>query len=112
MAPQAYKDEVQPGEEAPAGDENTTDAFLYPPQQKKSKPYMIWFKRAGVCVGVGLLSIVIAFVIALLRMTNFLENAEGILMVTFYYLPLLALVGGLGFFITGLLVYRTDRKSR
>ena len=97
MAPQAYKDEVQPGEEAPAGDENTTDAFLYPPQQKKSKPYMIWFKRAGVCVGVGLLSIVIAFVIALLRMTNFLENAEGILMVTFYYLPLLALVGGLGF---------------
>ena len=71
MAPQAYKDEVQPGEEAPAGDENTTDAFLYPPQQKKSKPYMVWFKRAGVCVGVGLLSIVIAFVIALLWMTNF-----------------------------------------
>ena len=71
--------------------------FYTPPQQKKSKPYMIWFKRAGVCVGVGLLSIVIAFVIALLRMTNFLENAEGILMVTFYYLPLLALVGGLGF---------------
>ena len=108
MAPQAYKDEVQPGEKAPAGDENTTDAFLYPPQQKKSKPYMVWFKRASVCVGVGLLSIVIA----LLWMTNFLENAEGILMVTFYCLPLLALVGGVGFFTTDLLVYHTDRKSR
>ncbi|MGZ3629871.1 MAG: hypothetical protein ACXVDN_19705, partial [Ktedonobacteraceae bacterium] len=60
----------------------------------------------------GLLSIVIAFVIVLLWMTNFLENAEGILMVTFYYLPLLALVGGVAFFITGLLVYRTDRESR
>jgi hypothetical protein len=33
-------------------------------------------------------------------------------MVTFYYLPLLALVGGVAFFIIGLLVYRTDRKSR
>ncbi|MGZ3611265.1 MAG: hypothetical protein ACXVBU_14515, partial [Ktedonobacteraceae bacterium] len=54
MPPQTSKDEVQPGEKAPAGDENTTDAFLYPPQQKKSKPYMVWFKRAGVCVGVGL----------------------------------------------------------
>jgi hypothetical protein len=112
MTPQEYKEEVQPGEKTPDRVENTADAYKYPPQQKKSKPYMVWFKRAGVCVGVGLLSIVMGFVIAFFWMTNFLENALGILMVTFVFLPLFALVGGVAFFLTGLLVYRTDRKSR
>ena len=102
MTPQAYKDEVQPGEKAPAGDENTTDAFLYPPQQKKSKPYMGWFIIAGVCVVVGLLCMMIG-------VFSWYTN-EGVLV--FILGSFFAFIGGVAFFLTGLLVYLLEKMSR
>ena len=103
MAPQTSKDEVQPGEKAPAGDENTTDAFLYPPQQKKSKPYMVWFTLGFVCLGVGLL-------LPLLLNENSFEGemAAGLVLFTIMF----AFICGAVLITIGLLVYRTDRKWR
>ena len=102
MTPQEYKEKILPGEKAPASVENTTDAFLYPPQQKKSKPYMVWFIIAGVCVVVGLLTMMIGF---------FSWNTnEGVLV--FILGSFFAFIGGVAFFLTGLLVYLLEKMSR
>jgi hypothetical protein len=107
MNPQAYKDEVQPGEKAPARVENTI-AFKYPPQRKKSKPHIVLFIIASACVLLGLLSLVIA-----LSLPVGLVYPRGLLGYFVSFIgPLYGFFSGTILFLIGLIVYRINRKSR
>ena len=101
MNSQAYKDEVQPAEKAPADVEHTNGAFQVPPPHKKSIAYKVLFTLAFVCFGVGLLSYG--------NNPSFSGELEGmwtIMIITF------AFVSGVVLFLIGLLFYPIDKKSR
>jgi hypothetical protein len=98
----AYKDEVQPAEKTPAGVENTTDAYQYPPQHKKSKPHVVLFIIATVCFGVGLLSLVIY---------DSLPPGSEMLAFLLICMVLFAFISGAALFLLGLAVYFNEKYN-
>jgi hypothetical protein len=90
-------------EKAPASIENTTDAFQDPPPHKKSKAYKILFTLGCVCLGVGLL------LLLLLNENSFEgEMAAGLVLFTIMF----AFLCGVVLITIGVAVFPTDRKSR
>ena len=90
-------------EKAPASILNTTDAFPDPPPHKKSKAYKRLFTLGFVCVGVGLL------LLLLLNEHSFEgEMAAGLVLFTIMF----AFICGAVLITLGVAVFPTDRKSR
>ena len=90
-------------EKAPARIENPADAFQDSPPHKKSKAYQILFTLGFVCLGVGLL------LLLLLNENSFEgEMAAGLVLFTI----MLAFICGAVLITLGVAVFPTDRKSR